>query len=69
VETSGVFFLCVWGFLFFQRRGVCVWFGRVWRLVSVLCVFVFFAFLVCRIEDRGAVVRFIGGLLDIHLRC
>ena len=26
-------------------------------------------FLVCKIGDRGAVVRFIGGLLDIHLRC
>ncbi len=31
----------------------------VWRLVSV-CKFHFFAFLVCKIGNRGAVVRFYG---------
>ena len=57
------------GFLFLQRWGFV--FGLVgyggWFL---FCVFSFlFAFLVCKIGDSGAVVRFIGGLLDIHLRC
>ena len=48
--------------------GFCVGFGRIWQLVSV-CVSFLFAFLVYKIGDRGAVVRFIGGLLGTHLRC
>ena len=61
--------LFLWGILVFATVWFCVWFDGVWRLVSV-CGFHFcFAFLVCKIGNSGAVVRFIGGLLDIHLRC
>ena len=48
--------------------GFCVGFGRIWQLVSV-CVSFLFAFLVCKIGDKGEVVRVIGGILGNHLRC
>ena len=48
--------VCVDYSLLLQRCGFCVGFGGIWQLVSV-CVFILFVFLVCKIGDRGAVVR------------
>ncbi len=53
-------FATVWGLCW-----VLVGYGSWFLFVFHFCLL----FLVFKIGDRGAVVRFIGGLLNIHLRC